>query len=178
MQKIIIEDNASETMGYGVITSYNEIVDGDTVTLDCSFAVANSADEDFSEYYDLKVVLKKNKYSCFNGYSISSLSKEESTIQKQNDSGDRTYTFVGSDLGFDNDGVFTFEYLYTLDNSGTPNYEDQMYGKYVQVDLSDNPGLEEYVRQNSGENMIVTYSSSGNATDSVEIVVPTSIKLE
>lgn len=34
------------------------------------------------------------------------------------------------------------------------------------------------MRQNSGENMIVTYSSSGNATDSVEIVVPTSIKLE
>ena len=54
--------------------------------------------------------------------------------------------------------------------------DDSMYGKYVQVDLSENAELAEYVRSHSGENMLVTYTMDGSE-ETVDTVVPDSITL-
>ncbi|SEI86268.1 hypothetical protein SAMN02910453_1523 [Lachnospiraceae bacterium A10] len=167
-----IYDDAAETLGDGSISSYEVKEESDDIVIvDAVLKTENGAG---SNTNNVEIVLSKNEYSCFDGYSINSISITHEVLSPNSNSSNEgnatVHSFVGSDLGFDNDGIFTFEYSFSNDT------DDSMYGKYVQVDLSENAELAEYVRSHSGENMLVTYTMDGSE-ENVDTVVPDSITL-
>ncbi len=185
--------DASSGYGFGKIKSYESKIEGKEVILSAVFLYGKEGDEFYSKKCDLDIQLIKNPYSCFDGYSIKALSMGTASDVKIDEdkinNGDSlssnedlqttgqgeevaSYQFVGDDLGFNENGVFTFEFLYSIGEN------NQVYGQYVSVDLSKNPDLASFVEKNSGKNMIVTYSTARNGDGMIESVIPDVIELE
>lgn len=81
----------------------------------------------------------------------------------------KIHTFQGLDMGIEDEGIFTFECFGGEDGV--------IYGTHVEVDLSDNPTLADFVRKNTGKEFEVVYVLEGTMTQPVEQVVPIGIKL-
>ena len=156
-------------LGFGRIISYDAEVCGDEVKLIADFERVRDYSE-ITKLYELCIILIKNPESCFDGYSIKSLTSKDITPSIYGDN--KEHTFEGcylADEDGEDDAIFTFE---------NPNGKDDIiYDLYITVDLSDNPTLADFVRQNPWENFDVTYFLDESMTQPVYEVVPTDIKL-
>lgn len=157
-------------LGLGQIVSYESEGNGKEVNLVISFEFRNIHDiesEKPTKVYELSVVLKKNEDSCFDGYSIKSMSKKDVTPVVQGDG--EEHVFYGLDMGIEENGVFILECF-----GGTG---EVAYGTHVEVDLSENPALAEVIRENPGEEFEVTYIWENTQAEPVTSVIPIDIKV-
>ncbi len=165
----IDHNQTSSGIGFGEIISYEANRNGDEVSLTAQFKFRgrNVEQTSLSRLYELNIVLIKNLKSCFDGYSIKSLIKKDITSVITGDG--KIHTFQGLDMGIADEGIFTFECFGGEDGV--------IYGTHVEVDLSDNPTLADFVRKNTGKEFEVVYILEGTMTQPVEQVVPIGIKL-
>ncbi|BCN31906.1 hypothetical protein [Anaeromicropila herbilytica] len=159
-------NDTASALNFGQITDYKYEVTDEGVRLTADLEVGWDG-TDSTTKKELTVNLIKNKYSCFDGYSIKSLSSKtvESKIKPDN----KEHIFYGSDMMEEENGVFPFEFSYSED--------DMNYAHFVYVDLSKLPELADLVRKNSGSDFKVIYVLNGGETDTIEKVVPTDITL-
>lgn len=156
---------------FGEIVSYKGEVSGKEATVEAVFEFRNMHDieaERPTKVYELTVTLEKNEDSCFDGYSIKSLSKKDVTPVESGDG--KEHVFYGMDMGIEENGVFIFECFGSAD--------EVSYGTHVEVDLSENPALAEMIRENPGEEFEVTYIWESTMTEPITSVVPIDIKLD
>ncbi|MBR5953236.1 MAG: hypothetical protein IKZ85_08180 [Pseudobutyrivibrio sp.] len=134
---------ASSGFGIGEIDSYT--VDkydkeDDTVEITVKYSkyeeIAASESGDPDHAFDVKVVLKKDPYSCFDGYNVVSLEKTETTESLEADN--KTHYVYGDILDYDltNNWIY-LEYPYGDDYTAGNAYFDH----FLTIDCSDNPGL-------------------------------------
>ena len=159
-----------DSSGYssGLITGwdYEDTDDGVIVTAD--FEVETSGSNAVWEQ-EITVNLVKNPYSCFDGYSIVSLSSKYIPLSVE--SGE--YVFYGMDMTEEDeakDGVHIFEFEYAEDNLH--------YGHFVYVDLTGLPEMEDFVSQNSGILKVTFFLEEGEITGNLGTVVPIDIALD
>ena len=116
--------------------------------------------------FDLTVVLQKNPKSCFDGYSIKSLSKEDVTVFKTGDG--KEHSFCGWDMDFDDkDGTLTFE--------ESESDDDFEYSVIMHVSASDEQ--KKYVKENPGACFKVTYIFSEDMQEPVDRVEAVDIQI-
>ena len=144
---IDINRTVSYTESDGVMDSYEVISETDdeiTITADITRTFDGSTVE---QELKAEVVLVKNAYSCFDGYSIKTVSSSDVTppaaIAKTE------MSFSGYCLGKNEDGTYTFG---ELESEGVVPL-----ASYVAVDLSENPGFETLVSDNPDAQFIVTF---------------------
>lgn len=123
--------------------------------------------KDSVQKYELTVNLIKNPYSCFDGYSVVSVSSRNVTPNIEQD--DFVHVFYGTDMMVENDGVFAFEFMHSEDTLP--------YGHFVYVDMTKLPELADFVRQNAGSDFKVMFMLGGEETDTIERVVPVDVIL-
>ena len=150
----------------GKIKSYQADCIGDEVNLQVKFEIIGNWNRK-PLIYKLDIVLVRNPQSCFDGYSIRSLSSKEITKPIPGDN--KVHTFEGMALEGEENGVFKFETYGGKDHV--------VYHICTDVDLSENPTLAEYVRENSGKVLEVTYVFDDSMTEPVYEVVPISIRV-
>ncbi|MCM1046618.1 MAG: hypothetical protein NC417_14025 [Candidatus Gastranaerophilales bacterium] len=158
--------DAASALNYGSISAYDyeDTDDGVIVTADLEVGYDGTATV---RKYKVTAELVRNPDSCFDGYNVVSVSSEAVPVRIGQEGS--TYTFYGTDMMFEDDGVFPFEFLYAE--------EDLSYGHFVYVDMTKLPELADLVRQNAGSTFKVTFILSGEVFDAVTTVVPTEIAL-
>lgn len=134
---------ASSGFGIGEIDSYT--VDkydkeDDAVEITVKYSkyeeIAASEPGDPDHAFDVKVVLKKDPYSCFDGYNVVSLEKTETTKSLEADG--KTHYVYGDILDYDLDkNYIQLEYPFGDDYTNGNAYFDH----FLTIDCSDNPGL-------------------------------------
>jgi len=159
-------NQAASGLGYGNILSYEAEEIQEEVHLVAEFERGTDGSEN-TRLYELEVILVKNLQSCFDGYSIKSLASQDITSIIYGDNAE--HTFYGCDLEVEENGVFTFE------NYG--GEDDVQYGTHIEIDLSTNVALADFVRKNAGAEFDVTYILDDSMTQPVYRVVPVSIRL-
>ena len=160
-------NDASSGITYGSIMGYEYKVTDDRVCIIADFDVGVDGTEAVEKRV-ITVNLIKNPYSCFDGYSIESISSEKEASQVEQD--DEEHVFYGTDMMEKENGEFPFEFLSSED--------DLNYSHFVYVDLKESPELADFVRQNAGGNFKVTFVLHGGESDPIERVVPKAITLE
>ena len=160
--------DAASPLNYGAITGYNyEYTDqGVIVTADFEVGYDGMATEQERE---ITVELVKNPYSCFDGYSVVSISSEVIMTSCAMQEGS-TYVFYGTDMMEEDQGVFPFEFSYSED--------DLLYGHFVYVDMTQAPELAEFVRKNAGGDFKITFIWDGEEMERIEYVMPVDITLD
>ena len=148
------------------ITGYDYEYTDDGVRVVADYEVAYTGS---SAVYDYKttVELVKNPYSCYDGYSVVSISSEMAPPEHEPDNS--THIFYGDDMMYEKDGVFVFECPSSDDGFG--------FTHFVGVDMSELPELAEFVRENAGKRFKVTYIWSEGDSKAISRVVPTDIEL-
>ena len=159
-------NQSTSSLGFGKILSYEAEEDGEEVHLVAQFERGTDGSEN-TNLYELSIVLIKNPQSCFDGYSIKTLSSQNITPIITGDN--REHTFYAYDLEIEENGIFTFE------NYG--GEDDVQYGTHIEIDLSENQILADFVRENAGKEFDVTYIFDDSMTQPVYRVVPVSIAL-
>ena len=171
---------ASSGFGIGEIDSYT--VDkydkeDDTVEITVKYSkyeeIAASEPGDPDHAFDVKVVLKKDPYSCFDGYNVVSLEKTETTESLEADN--KTHYVYGDILDYDltNNWIY-LEYPYGDDYTAGNAYFDH----FLTIDCSDNPGLidEAKALQESGVWQIkVGFTFDGSVKVPFETIKGTSV---
>lgn len=159
-------DSAS-SLSYGWISGYDyEYTDsGVIITADLEVGYDGTAS---MQEREITVELVKNPYSCFDGYSVVTISSRAVTSSLEPDSG--THIFYGTDMMDENSGVFTFEFLYSEDELG--------YKHFVYVDMTQLPELADFVRQNAGKDFRVEFIWNEGNSEALERVVPVNIILD
>ena len=159
-------NDAASGMNYGFITNYTyELTDeGVCITADLEVGAEGT---DSTKKRELTVNLIKNAYSCFDGYSIDSISSRELTSQIEQEN--EEHIFYGTDMMEEDNGNFPFEFLYSED--------DLNYAHFVYVDMTELTGLADFVRKNPGSDFKVTYVLNRGESDTIEKVVPIDITL-
>ncbi|MBR5649697.1 hypothetical protein [Pseudobutyrivibrio sp.] len=171
---------ASSGFGIGEIDSYT--VDkyekeDDTVEITVKYSkyeeIAASESGDPDHAFDVKVVLKKDPYSCFDGYNVVSLEKTETTESLEADN--KTHYVYGDILDYDltNNWIY-LEYPYGDDYTAGNAYFDH----FLTIDCSDNPGLidEAKALQESGVWQIkVGFTFDGSVKVPFETIKGTSV---
>ena len=155
---------------FGEIASYEGEVKGKEVALAAVFEFRTMHDieaERPTKVYELTVALEKNEDSCFDGYSIKSMSKKDVTPVVWGDG--EEHIFYGMDMGIEENGVFILECFGGAD--------EVAYGTHVEVDLSENPALAEMIRENPGEELEITYIWESTLAEPITSVIPTDIKI-
>lgn len=159
-------DDAS-ALNYGFISGYDyEYTDnGVIVTADFEVGFDGMSRTQKSE---ITVELVKNPYSCFDGYSVVTVSSREvaSSLEPDNSA----HVFGGIDMMEENEGVFPFEFLYSEDDLG--------YEHFVYVDMTELPELADFVRKNAGKHFRVTFIWEEGNADAIGRVVPVDIILD
>ena len=155
-------------LDHGEIVSYEaEIVD-EQVYLVAQYEFRNNAGSDRpSKVFELEAILEKNDESCFDGYSIKSISKKDKTPVITGD--DKEHIFCGIDMGIEENGVFIFECF--------GGEDDVIYGTHVKVDFSEKPVLAEFVRENKEKEFEVTYIWNSTVAEPIEYVTPPEINV-
>lgn len=156
--------DASSALNYGSITGYEYVYTENGVVITADFEVGTDGTDAVQEC-ELTVNLVKNPHSCFDGYSVVSISSKDITSSCKQEGG--TYVFYGTDMMEEDNGVFPFEFLYSED--------DLHYGHFVYVDMTELPELAEFVRQNAGSDFKVTFVLNQEDASTVENVVPIDI---
>ena len=162
-------DTKKASSGYtsGCITDYKYEVNGDEVTVNADLEVQSDGTENKAQYV-LTAILTRNPVSCFDGYSITSLSDEKVTNAIVNDG--EEHTFTGNDTGYEENGVFALEDVTSEDGLN--------YDHFVYIDLSADDELADYFRKNSGSEFKVTYVLENMESDVISEVVPVSVTAE
>lgn len=159
--------DAASSYNYGRVSGYDSVDTDNGVIVTADFEVGFDGTASTQEY-ELTINLVKNPYSCFDGYSVVSVSSRNVTPNIEQD--DCVHVFYGTDMMEENDGVFPFEFMYSED--GLP------YGHFVYVDMTELPELADFVRQNAGSDFKVMFMLSGKEADTVEHVVPIDVILD
>ena len=158
-------------LGFGQIASYEGVLNGKEVNLVAQFEFRSIHDieaEKPTKVYELTIVLEENKESCFDGYSIRSMSKKDVTPVVYGDG--MEHVFYGLDMGIEENGVFILECFGGAD--------EVVYGTHVEVDLSGNPELAELIRENPGEELEVTFVWESTVEEPITHVIPTDINIK
>lgn len=158
---------ASSGYGFGDILSYDFQEKEAGINLTAVLGVGQDGSDEYIKQMKLNVELVKNPYSCFDGYSIKSLTAENITPFIEEDG--LEHTFYGSDTYFEEEAVFALEFAYAED--------DLNYGQFVYIDLSGNEELADYVRENAGSDFKVTYRLDDSNLSLIEEVVPMKIEV-
>ncbi|MDE7251907.1 MAG: hypothetical protein K2O32_03060 [Acetatifactor sp.] len=156
--------DASSSLNYGWISEYDyeDTDDGVIVTAN----VEEGYDGTNATWkYEITVELIKNPYSCFDGYSVLTVSDKREIVDREPDGS--THIFCGTDMMVEDHGDFAFEYLYSED--------DLCYWHIVHVDMTGLPEMAEYVRQNAGKEFRVTFLWTEGNANAIGRVVPVDI---
>lgn len=159
--------DASSALVYGFLANdtYEYTDEGVCVTADLHIGTDGTAS---TKRREITVDLIKNEYSCFDGYSIGSISSRAVVSQIVQDN--EEHIFYGTDMMEEDNGVFPFEFLYSED--------DLNYAHFVYVDMTELTELANFVRKNPGSDFKVTYILNHEETESIEKIVPIDITLE
>ena len=79
-------------------------------------------------------------------------------------------SITGYDYEYTDQGVFPFEFSCSED--------DLLYGHFVYVDMTQAPGLAEFVRKNAGGDFKITFIWNGEEMERIERVIPVDITLD
>ena len=132
-----------------------------------AFEVGYDGTESVHEY-EITAELIPNPYSCFDGYSVVSVSSKSVVSDSEPDNS--AHTFYGTDMMEENNGVFVFEL--------TGAEDDLQYRHFIYADLTQSPEQADFVRENAGKNFKITFIwTEGNGED-IEHIVPTEIVLD
>lgn len=154
-------------LNYGQITGYDYECEDNSVVITAGFEVGYDGTEAMHEY-KITAELIRNPYSCFDGYSVLSVSAEPIVPDSEPDN--HSHTFYGTDMMDENNGVFLFEF--------TGAEDDLKYRHFVSVDLTQLPEQAAFVRENVGKDFKITFIwSEGNGED-IEHIVPIEILLD
>ena len=151
----------------GRITGYDYECKDDGVIVTAAFEVGYDGTESVHEY-EIAAELIRNSDSCFDGYSVVSVSSKPVVSESEPDNS--AHTFYGTDMMEENNGVFVFELT---------GAEDALqYRHFVYVDLTQSPEQADFVRENGGKNFKITFIwTEGNGED-IERIVPIEILLD
>ena len=157
--------DAASGLSDGTITGYEyEPVDnGVIVTADFEIVYDGT---DCVRHRELTVELVENPCSCFDGYSVASISSKV-IVDSWEELRGKTYVFYGTDTMYEEQCVFAFEYRYSE--------EALNYGHFVYADLAEAPALAAYVREHAGSDFKITYILEGEETEVIERVKPIDI---
>lgn len=160
--------DAASPLNYGSITGYDyeDTAQGVIVTADFEVGYDGTAS---AQEREITVELVKNPYSCFDGYSVVSISSKVIMTSCAMQEGS-TYVFYGTDMMEEDQGVFPFEFAYSED--------DLLYGHFVYVDLTQAPELAEFVKENAGGDFKITFIWNGEEMERIERVMPVDITLD
>ncbi len=160
--------DAASPLNYGSITGYDyeDTDQGVIVTADFEVGYDGTAS---AQEREITVELVKNPYSCFDGYSVVSISSKVIMTSCAMQEGS-TYVFYGTDMMEEDQGVFPFEFSYSED--------DLLYGHFVYVDMTQAPELAEFVKENTGGDFKITFIWSGEEMERIERVIPVDITLD
>ncbi|WP_026652779.1 hypothetical protein [Butyrivibrio proteoclasticus] len=153
---------ASSGFGWGELTDYTYEGKQDFITVTANFTY-QSAEMELN--YVLTVELVKNVYSCFDGYSIISLTKAENFAEADGQE-HQFYAYFVPDYVTD-DGYYAFEY------SGTA--EDLAYSHFVYVSLTDEQLA--LVESDEGAKYLITFVFSEGMSEPIEKVEAFSVEL-
>ena len=160
--------DSSSGYSHGDIISYDAQVSEDETKLTAEFEIV----QDYSQIrtlYELNIILVRNPESCFDGYSIKSLTSKDITPVVYGDNKEHAIIGFNLDAEEENSGKFIFE------NFG--GKDSVVYGTHITIDLSNNPTLADFVRENPGEEFDITYLCDDSMTEPVYEVVPMDIKI-
>lgn len=160
--------DAASPLNYGAITGYNYEYTDQGVIVTADFEVGYDGTASAQER-EITVELVKNPYSCFDGYSVVSISSEVIMTSCAMQEGS-TYVFYGTDMMEEDQGVFPFEFSYSED--------DLLYGHFVYVDMTQAPELAEFVRKNAGGDFKITFIWDGEEMERIRHVMPVDITLD
>ena len=158
--------DAASFYDYGWVSGYDYEDTDNGVIVTASLEVGFDG-TDSMQKYELTVNLIRNPYSCFDGYSVVSVSSRNVTPNIEQD--DFVHVFYGTDMMVENDGVFAFEFMHSEDTLP--------YGHFVYVDMTKLPELADFVRQNAGSDFKVMFMLGGEEADTIERVVPIDVIL-
>lgn len=154
-------------LNYGRITGYDFECKDDDVIVTAAFEVGYDGTESVHEY-EITAELIRNSDSCFDGYSVVSVSSRPVVFDSEPDNS--AHTFYGTDMMEENNGVFVFEL--------TGAEDDLQYRHFIYADLTQSPEQADFVRENAGKNFKITFIwTEGNGED-IEHIVPTEIVLD
>lgn len=162
----INRNDAASSLNYGHITKYDYDCVDEKVRITAELEVGYEGMASL-EMRKITVELVQNPYSCFDGYSIVSLSSE--TIRSNPKVDNDLHIFWGTDMLEEENGVFPFEFLRSEDGLA--------YKHFVYVDMTQEPEMAELVRQNQGKDFKITFIWSDTNSDVIENVVPVDMEL-
>lgn len=159
--------DAASFLNNGRITGYDYECKDDGVIVTAAFEVGYDGTESVHEY-EIAAELIRNSDSCFDGYSVVSVSSKPVVSESEPDNS--AHTFYGTDMMEENNGVFVFELT---------GAEDALqYRHFVYADLTQSPEQADFVRENGGKNFKITFIwTEGNGED-IERIVPIEILLD
>lgn len=163
----INRNDSASPLNYGWISGYDYEYTNSGVVITADFEVGYDGSDSMQER-EIIVELVKNPYSCFDGYSVVTVSSKAVISSPEPDNS--THVFYGTDMMDENSGVFTFEFLYSED--------DLVYQHFVYVDMTQLPETADFVRQNAGEDFRVTFIWNNGNSEVIEKVVPVDILLD
>lgn len=160
--------DAASPLNYGSITGYDyeDTDQGVIVTADFEVGYDGTAS---AQEREITVELVKNPHSCFDGYSVVSISSKVIMTSCAMQEGS-TYVFYGTDMMEEDQGVFPFEFSCSED--------DLLYGHFVYVDMTQAPELAEFVKENAGGDFKITFIWNGEEMERIERVMPIDITLD
>ncbi|MCF0130890.1 MAG: hypothetical protein HUJ71_04140 [Pseudobutyrivibrio sp.] len=145
-------NDSSSFMNTGRITDYKISYDSDLIIIDGTMDVFANPDM-IDSSNAIHVVLKPNKDSCFDGYSIQYVKTEVINNNKTEDAS--THTFTGYYMDVEMDGVYEFE---------VNTYSDDfVYENFISVDLNDLPDYKQLIEDNPGKVFEITFKGDDNS---------------
>ncbi len=164
---LINRNDSASGLNHGNIVSYDYEITSDGIIVVADFEVGFDG-TDAKKERKLIVNLLKNPESCFDGYSIVSISSEEVTPNIEGDG--MEHIFYGTDMMEEDNGIFPFEFSYSED--------DMSYAHFVYVDMTSLPELATLVRNNPGCNYKITFILIDVDAETIGNVVPLNVSIE
>ena len=150
---------------YGHIAEYTVTSEGDLVVISAIFETGESNGSN-ERTYDLDVTLQKNPKSCFDGYSVKSITKNDTTVAKTGD-GSESYFFGWDMYHEDKDGALVFEL-------GASEEGVELNG-VVHVVVTEEQ--KKFIKDNSGEEFKITFVYTEDMHEPIEKVEAVSIEI-
>lgn len=154
-------------LNYGRITGYDYECKDDAVIVTATLEVGYDGTESVRDY-EITAELIPNPDSCFDGYSVVSVSSKPVVSDSEPDNS--AHTFYGTDMMEENNGVFVFEL--------TGAEDDLKYKHFVYADLTQSPEQADFVRENAGKNFKITFIWTDGNSEDIEHIVPIEILLD
>nr|MCR5704852.1 hypothetical protein [Eubacterium sp.] len=158
----IDSNQAASSVNYGQINNYDYSATENGVILTADLEEGYDGTE-WTQKREITVELVKNPQSCFDGYSVVSLSSQTKNAEEAPDH--KEHVFCGGDMMEEDNGVFPFEFL---------DAEDELeYQHFVYIDLTELPEMAEFVRENKGKNFKVVFVWDEADSERIGKVIPT-----